>query len=340
MQKFVDLGTAAQSPPRTYEEARCRAVKDELDYLGVEGDARSSSQLRWWLDEITKSAAAYAETSKADLTGSDWTRPNSETILLDAARLMSDLRTAVNASSREGPQSRQRSVWQHTKNAHTKCREDWGLNRPEVERLVGSYIDLPYRSNKIDRLFIDLLIFMEMNALGYQLFGEYDKTTSDLGRALIAAGHLPVLFFVGESRLNPTKYFLGVLDSIGASLILALSLIWITSRHIITIVAVSPYDIKLAYFVVGLAAFSGLVYALIRRNILVKRRATAQVKLAPLLAGIERIGEVYADLQTNGPISVRRMLERVHIAAESHGIVWPPPLYALLDDIQSRSVHL
>jgi hypothetical protein len=45
---------------------------------------------------------------------------------------------------------------------------------------------------------------------------------------------------------------------------------------------------------------------------------------------------VILNLNHTGPVSARRLLERVKVAADK-GVVWPRPLYALLDDVMART---
>jgi hypothetical protein len=47
----------------------------------------------------------------------------------------------------------------------------------------------------------------------------------------------------------------------------------------------------------------------------------------------------YGELNSNGPISARRLLERLKSASEK-GVVWPAPLYALIDDVMARTGRL
>jgi hypothetical protein len=44
----------------------------------------------------------------------------------------------------------------------------------------------------------------------------------------------------------------------------------------------------------------------------------------------------YSELKTNGPVSARRLQERLQTAADK-GVAWRAPLYALLDDVMGRT---
>lgn len=329
--------------PGSYEEARHRAVQDELDKWSVnEGINKDISQLKRYLDVITGSAAVYAKSIEADLSGCDWQKTSAAEIMRDGASLVSDLRTAVSAYWREDADYRGISVWQHVEDASQKCRANWYLNRPEIEQLIGRYIALPYRSNVVDRLLVDLLIFMEMNALWCDTFGKYDGLKSNkLGIAILKINNDAMMNSIAESKLDPKKHFKNISSSvIGQSLWgIGVVYLFVESNYINGQFLIMKNYVIPAYLAVCFYGIAGVIYSLVQKRDLTKRKVAAETALLPLSTCIEKIGEVYADLKTDGPISVRHIVQKVDSAAESQGVVWPPPLYALLDDIQSRSIH-
>ena len=54
---------------------------------------------------------------------------------------------------------------------------------------------------------------------------------------------------------------------------------------------------------------------------------------------VDRIGSmllVYSELKSEGPISARHIEQRLNDTAKD-GVVWPPAVYVLIDDIERRS---
>lgn len=47
----------------------------------------------------------------------------------------------------------------------------------------------------------------------------------------------------------------------------------------------------------------------------------------------------YNELKTEGPVSVKHLMERMKVA-EDKGVAWPAPVYPLLDDIMGRTARL
>jgi hypothetical protein len=51
---------------------------------------------------------------------------------------------------------------------------------------------------------------------------------------------------------------------------------------------------------------------------------------------LTKMSGIYEEQRTDGPISAKRVYERLSKTSEE-GIVWPTPVFALLDDITSRT---
>jgi hypothetical protein len=67
------------------------------------------------------------------------------------------------------------------------------------------------------------------------------------------------------------------------------------------------------------------------RWIVVRRRHNKRI--STMLATMNR---VYLELDAAGPVSSRNFIELARKATDA-GVVWPAPLFALLDDIAARS---
>jgi hypothetical protein len=99
----------------------------------------------------------------------------------------------------------------------------------------------------------------------------------------------------------------------------------------------------------------GLVFLLQRLNLISDRWAGLGYIMAVVLSQIGFLARwrkraaanalikemlyCYAELNSDGPISARRLRERLEAAAEK-GVVWPAPLYALIDDVLTRTGRL
>ena len=70
---------------------------------------------------------------------------------------------------------------------------------------------------------------------------------------------------------------------------------------------------------------------------LVWRRHAKNVKRVKSLM-TEMLG-CYSELVSDGPVSARRVLKQLKVAADK-GVAWPAPLYALLDDVMVRTGRL
>lgn len=189
------------------------------------------------------------------------------------------------------------------------------LNRQGIEMAVGEYLQQPVRSARFDRLLVDLLLALELYQFGDQMMNRPSipglLPPPPLGRIHPAASLL-------KSQWRSLQFF-------GAIIVLALIarwLHWLSWSPVVAIVAISGV-LFILWFGLKVIAYPHDV----------KNHDTAVQPIAGLLS---QMINTYLELNSDGPISAKRVEEQVKASAAA-GVVWPAPLYALLDDINSRA---
>lgn len=174
--------------------------------------------------------------------------------------------------------------------------------KQSVESAIASYVRLPYRSDALDRLLLDLALAQEITAFAAEMhrIGAYRG------------------YPVGKWLLS-----LAVQLSIGAGL--AIGIVWLDLGAWSLWVASAIAGVTLLSVAWSLVAFP-LSYPRFRRA---KQR-------------IDRITQSMRDAYTalDGAMSsIKHVQERVK-AADDAGVVWISPTYVLIEDIKSRRAYL
>ena len=204
-------------------------------------------------------------------------------------------------------------LWRHQRQIpyqvkNKEITEYW--NRPEIEGIVGDYIARGHQTKAADRLFVDVLIAMEVVQFTYtQLHPNPYGPGSVLKRK-------PLLEFFGWRAASAVVLLIVFLICWGLSLIGFFPDSWV--------------------FGVGLLGFGIFVLESAWALIMLPRQwmviSKAQKRINALFDGMNN---AYTALGSDGPISgqhVRRLLD----SSTDLGAVWPAPVYVLLDDIQKR----
>ena len=188
------------------------------------------------------------------------------------------------------------------------------IDRSSLESVVGDYLALPFRSQAMDRLLVKVLVAVELYAFGDEMMNE--KTFGFPARSPLKQRHVVPAYLSG---LLINAVFFG---GIAALALWAASKGWIgeTSAGWTSGTCVALF---LLFGVISTFAlpFSWYAQAKARRN--VRKLLLAMVT-------------IYNELRSDGPISAQHIRERVSSAAEE-GVVWPAPLFAVLDDIIART---
>jgi hypothetical protein len=189
------------------------------------------------------------------------------------------------------------------------------IDRSSLEAVAGDYLAPPYRSQAMDRLLVKILVAVELYAFGDEMLNEKTfgmfPARSPLKQRHVLLAYLRGLIFNGV--------FFG---GIAALALWAASKGWIgeTSAGWTSGTCVALF---LLFGVISTFAlpFSWHSQAKARRN--VRKLLLAMVT-------------IYNELSSDGPISAQHIRERVSSAAQD-GVVWPAPLFAMLDDIIART---
>jgi hypothetical protein len=298
---------------KTYEQMRRERTARELANCSPETSDRALrySEYARALHALTEAATEYAKGEQAPLSGYE---PGSfEEILEEAIGVISDLRFAVLADTREDADKL--PLWSHRVQPiyDLRSKKAPAFDRPGIEAAVGRYLDLSYRSREIDRLLVDLLVALEFYAYGEQTINAFAipgiVATSPLKRRVLV------------------EWLVSNVLSVALWVALAFAL-WGLSR-----IQLFPSSWLVgANLVLGVLFVAGFAWSTVwlPRSWWVVHQE--KLKIAALL---DEMNCVYAELNSNGPISARHIEERARNAANA-GVVWPAPLFALLDDINRR----
>lgn len=260
---------------------------------------------------ITKAALEHAE---AHWPKSDLSRLEPGDLFMPGASVIGGLADAIRHPT-DDPAGYSSNLWSHRANPVAEIKKQTAplMGRGEIETIVQEYLDLPYRSQHVDRLLVDLLVALEVYAYGETVIkrrGVPDFiATPILKRRPIWEWFLGNLFMVvlwtvlgtgfwGLSRVLPIPDGWVIGFNVVLGLLFALNLIW------------STLWLPRTWWIIHRA----------------KRKASEL---------LEEMLSVYAELQSDGPISVRHIELRARSAANA-GVVWPPPLFVLLEDICTR----
>ncbi|WP_448041110.1 hypothetical protein [Bradyrhizobium liaoningense] len=260
------------------------------------------------LDRMAKAALEYALPSNAEPGDFE------ENILKDALGIVRSLRFSF---LRYGSDSTPPNFWDSNANPLDKIRAKQVpyIDRSELEAVVGDYLALPYRCQALDRFLVRALIAMELYAFGDEMLNE---ETFGLfpARSPLRQRHALLQYLRGQ-LVN------GVL--FGGIAALAL---WASSSGWI--------GVSTAEWIMGIFGFLFLAFASMSTFALPfwwYAQAMARRRVRKLLATMSTL---YNEQRSDGPISAQYVRDRAGDAAKQ-GVVWPAPLFALLDDIISRT---
>lgn len=188
------------------------------------------------------------------------------------------------------------------------------IERSSLEAAVDEYLALPYRSQAMDRILVKVLIAIELYAFGDEMLNE--KTFGFPARSPLKQSHVLLAYLRGV-------LFNGVFfGGLAALALWAASSGWIgeTSAGWVSAACVS------LFLLLGAISTFALPFAWRTQ---VKARQNVRKLLLAMVT-------MYNELKSDGPISAKHIRDRASSAAQD-GVVWPAPLFAMLDDIISRT---
>jgi hypothetical protein len=262
------------------------------------------SYLLW---EMTKAASDYASAENIDPVEFE------NGVLNEGLAVVGNLRSALIRDWSD----KSLDFWdsQNTAVENIKAHKVPYIDRSSLETVTGAYLALPYRSQAMDRFLVQVLVEMEFYAYGDEMLNE--KTFGLFpARSPLKQRHVLLAYLRG-------LIFNGVLfGGIAASALWASSRGWVSESG--------------APWIYGICIFLFLLFGAIGILALPfawQKQTKARQHVLKLLSTMLKI---YNELRSDGPISALYVRERV-VAASQEGVVWPSPLFALLDDIISRT---
>jgi hypothetical protein len=302
---------------KTPEQIRRVRLDAEIGQYFEDGDPKHGlrSEYARALDAISQAALKHAEATKAPLSGAS----NSFEVLLEKGfHVVQNFRWAVQPFDQKVDENRKLKLWSHRTDPlyDVKNKKTPHLSRPDIETCVGDYLALPYRADYIDRLFVDVLIALEMYQYSDQMMNE--PVIHGLGppRSPLKQAHPLVTYLKGETYDFLFCVFLGgvvfVLQQKGV-----ISDGW----------ALGGYIVCATLFLL----FLGLKTASLPFWWRSHAKSVRQVNSLMI-----QMFTCYSELNSDGPVSARHLLERLKVAADE-GVAWPAPLFALLDDVMART---
>jgi hypothetical protein len=260
------------------------------------------------LQKMAKAGSDYALPKNIDPRGFE------ETVLNDGLGIVRSLRWAF---VRYGSDQSSPNFWDTNANPldKIKAKQVPYIGRSDLEGVVDDYLALPYRAPALDRFLVRGLIAAELYAFGDEMLNE---ETFGLfpARSPLRQRHALLSYLRGQ-LVNGALF--------GGIAALAL---WSSSSGLI-----GP---STAEWIIGVCGFLFLALASVSTFALPfwwLAQAKARRKVRNLLSIMLTL---YNEQKSDGPISAQYVRDRAEDASKQ-GVVWPAPLFALLDDVISRT---
>ncbi len=303
---------------REWSIARSKIVKRQLhitETLDPQDQVRliEYSLRRRLLDDITTAAMNYALQAGMDFETFEYE------LIESAVGIVNDLQCALVKGELGGAvwHPKNWNFWSHDERAGLKAIKEHKpyMDREALEQIATDYLELPYRAPMVERLLVDALIALELYAFGDEMVRRPDSAIErTFSRSPMHQRHVLIstffeIIFLAAVFLLPA-WFVGT------------QLTGVTSATVVNWVV----GILVALFLL-VAAFNLL---------LLPFRWWHQIKgRRNVKALIKAMIDTYSEMGSTGAMSTKRVREAVTKAADI-GVIWPGPLYALLDDNISR----
>jgi hypothetical protein len=211
------------------------------------------------------------------------------------------------------------SFWQHNIHpGHAIRKKTYNLlDRHDVEGVAERYLSGPLRSQLFDRTLVDMLLAREVYQFGDEMFHPFTMPGLP-ARSPLKWPH-PLWAFVRDSFVNAV-----VLGGIG------LLTNWAMSNGVIG---------NWGNWLIGICFILWLIATLLQFVLIPwvwSRRSKARKKTLELM---EAMLTTYSQLQSDSVISAQHVLDMVKSSA-AIGVVWPSPVYVVLEDVVRRGGRL
>jgi hypothetical protein len=271
-----------------------------------------------FLGSLTHCAADYAKRNgvpvKSDPSSND--PLGFDALLRQLICFVDDLAFSLNAYSEENTEAK---LWTH----------DWGIlarvkngslphiSRSDLEMAVGEYLELPFRSQLVDRALVDLLIVTEV----YSYLED-----------VVRAPYVPGISQNVTLKFSPTLNW---------------AVSWISNLALWAIIAVIFWGLSVIHlfpgtwlpglnFLLGCLFGLSFIWATVWLPVSWIRVGKRKAEIRKLFS---QMSGVYTELRSSGPVSANHILHRARSAADA-GVGWPAPLFVLLDDVLARGGSL
>ncbi len=193
------------------------------------------------------------------------------------------------------------------------------MARDSLESSASAYLALPYRAPLLERTLIDVLIALEMYSYGEEMLSprptylRWLPARSPLHQSHALVSYLSTVFWNGLILLGLAYLAMNLF----APLFGTTAANWISGFSI---------GLFLLSFILG-TLFLPFNW---------RQQSKGRRKVRELMMAMVR---AYAELGSEGSLSTKRVREVVSKAADI-GVVWPGPLYAILDDNLAKTGRL
>jgi hypothetical protein len=209
------------------------------------------------------------------------------------------------------------NFWQHKDNALrlVKDKKVPYFGRAELEAAASQYLELPFRAQSFDRILVDALVALELFQFSDEMVNAVDIPFIGT-RSPLKQRHVLRTWFSG---ILVNSFLCGGAVGIAAAL--------------------NHWDVISDDPVIWTAGIALLIWvvlftiATIALPFAWRTQSKARQNTFDLMASMDK---TYFELRSGEVISANHILDCVKAAA-SLGVIWPSPLYALLDDVIRRT---
>ncbi len=268
-------------------------------------DGPSEGQYRALLDVATRAAVATALESGRSLEDIE------DTVLPEADDLVREISWIVRPVDDRKLRGARQDLWTHRNDLSDEIRrgEIPQINRAQVEEATAFYLNLSWRVPEIDRVLADLLIAVEVSDYAQKMLIDAWKYPELSDSPFVQKG----VFWPSAKRI-----LIAAIVGFGTFLVTA----WSGSGWALV-----------AGGLVVVACLVWIVAILVHTPLEWRRRERQRGQITSLFEAMLRC---YRQLSSPGPVSARHVRGTCEQAADE-GVVWPGPLFSLLDDIERRS---
>lgn len=304
-------------PDESPELKRFRRVDGELSQWNLDESEEARRKARFSqyghaLNSVTNSALELAREHGFPEDGPY----NLERLLIESVELTSGIRFATMPYTGGTQDGAKLEFWTHRFDPLGEVQRKTvpHLDRIEIEGVVGEYLKAGLRSQFLDRTLTDLLIAIELYSFADEMINE-----------------VPTIIAPPRSPLKQTHpavaYLRGQWQSFCLWAVVGFVAFLLGKNHIIS----SEWMIGVIVVALGLFLL-GMALATLATPFAWAEHAKKVKNVRNLMLEMDM---TYRELRSDGPVSARHLLERIKKADEA-GVLWPGPLYALLDDVIAR----